>query len=76
MEKNDELLIQLKAENELLKNNTSFLEDSLKDSIQGLREQSSGYQKTIRYVITVCALMVVLIILGLSYQYFKFAYSK
>ena len=66
--------LSLKAENKILKQEHEFLQNLLKDSIQGYREQTAGYQYTVRFVISVCAIMLIAVILGLGYQYFKFAY--
>ena len=70
----DRICTQLQAENEILKQHCEFLQDSLKSSIDGFKEQSTGYQKTIRFITGVSALMVVTIIIGLAYCYFKYAY--
>ena len=57
-----------------------FLQDSLRECIEGQREQTAGYQKTIRFVVGVCvfalAASIVFLILGLGLQYFKYAYMK
>lgn len=74
MEDLNKIVIQLRATNEILKKHCEFLQDSLTSSIEGFREQSTGYQKTIRFIIAVSATMVVLLVVGLAYCYFKYAY--
>ena len=49
MEDLKKIVIQLRATNEILEKHCKFLQDSLTSSIEGFREQSTGYQKTIRF---------------------------
>ena len=74
MEDLEKIIIQLKTANKILEKHCEFLQDSLTSSIEGFREQSTGYQKTIRFIIAVSAAMVVLLVVGLAYCYFKYAY--
>ena len=65
-------IIQVKDENE------KYLQDTLSEELQGAREQTIGYQSTIRFIVLIMTVGIVLgIILGMAVfivPYFKYAY--
>ena len=85
MENSEKENLELKAEVKALREiiqvkdeNKKYLQDTLSEELQGSREQTIGYQSTIRFIVLIMTVGIVLgIILGMAVfivPYFKYAY--